>query len=184
MKFGIYCLVTLLLTSVMSFAIESPSYTVKQKDGDFEVRVYPEMVAAATSSGNQNSGFRTLFRFISGNNEGEQKIAMTSPVFMPADAKGNTKEMMFLVPKSVVTAGVPDPKSEAVSIKKIAGGKFAVVRAPGRMDDNLRKEMLNKLNAKIAELGLQTVGGPMYAGYDAPWVAAAKRRNEVLVRLK
>jgi hypothetical protein len=65
--------------------IETPNYKVERKDGDFEVRLYPEQIVAetrVTGSLEQagNKGFRPLFRYISGANRSKAKIAMTAPV--------------------------------------------------------------------------------------------------------
>ena len=66
------------------FAYETANYEVVTKQGAYEVRNYTPMVIASTSMDNAdpNSGgtFRRLFRYISKNNEDEQKIAMTTPV--------------------------------------------------------------------------------------------------------
>lgn len=161
-----------------------PDYVVEKKDSNFEVRQYPEMVAAATGTSDDSSGFGKLFRFISGQNENDQKIAMTSPVFMPATAEGDLQEMMFLVPRKVVEAGVPLPRSEEVAIKTVAAGRFAVIRSAGRMDATMRQSLLSQLRDKIKEHGLTPVGEPMYAGYDPPWTPAPKRRNEVMLRVQ
>ncbi len=163
---------------------ESPAYKVEKKDGSFEIRNYPTIVAAATKTTNQNSGFGKLFQFISGENEGDQKIAMTTPVFMPATADGRTAEMMFVVPKDVVSSGVPKPKAKDVSIKKMSSGRFAVIRTSGRLDNASKKSMLKKLRAEIEKRGLKTAGNPIYAGYDPPWTPGPMRRNEVMLRLR
>ena len=59
----------------------TPEYKVVRTDGKFEIRDYPEMRVATTGmkEGGSNSGFGELFRFITGANEGKEKIAMTSP---------------------------------------------------------------------------------------------------------
>lgn len=180
----VLCFGFLISSGVVSSGIEMPEYVVEKEDGSFELRQYPEMVAAATVSSDDSSGFGRLFRFISGQNHADQKIAMTSPVFMPATADGDLEEMMFLVPRKVVKAGVPQPKSKEVTIKTVPPGRFAVIRSAGRMDSKMRQSLLARLRKKIEEHGLTAVGEPMYAGYDPPWTPAPKRRNEVMLRIK
>ena len=86
---GIGCLVVLaaLAWSVTARAgYESAPYEVIESDGNIEIREYPDLVLASTEAkfdarGNDGS-FMRLFRYISGNNESDQKIEMTTPVFM------------------------------------------------------------------------------------------------------
>ena len=66
---------------------ESAPYTVVKTDGVYEIRDYPTMNIIETkgyASGDKkgNQGFRKLFKFITGQNEKRQNIAMTTPVYM------------------------------------------------------------------------------------------------------
>ena len=73
-------------------AYESAAYSVIQSDAMFEVREYPDLLMATTemrfsTQGNDGS-FSRLFSYISGANENNQKVAMTTPVFMDAESEG------------------------------------------------------------------------------------------------
>ena len=63
---------------------ESAPYKVVRKAGEFEVRDYPGLTIVETpmAAGGSDGGFNRLFRFITGSNTADQKIAMTTPVFM------------------------------------------------------------------------------------------------------
>ena len=66
-------------------AVEEPRFALVLKDGDFELRDYPELVAAeVTVGGSRNeassAGFRLLAGYIFGGNAGSRTIAMTAPV--------------------------------------------------------------------------------------------------------
>ncbi len=62
---------------------ESAPYRVLESDGKFELRDYPALAVVETPMrGDSGSSFQRLFRYISGLNTGDQKIAMTTPVFM------------------------------------------------------------------------------------------------------
>jgi hypothetical protein len=168
--------------------VESPDYTVVSKDGDFEVRRYPDMKGAATSmtaadGDGRNSGFGRLFRYISGDNEGKNKIAMTSPVFVEADGEAREQAMIFVMPKATVAAGVPDPASDTVTVKTLKGGDFAVLRFKGYRSKTAPKEAHTRLREWIAAAGLKAEGEPVFAYYDPPWIPEALRRNEVLLRV-
>ena len=61
-------------------------YRVVSSDGAFEVRDYADLTLVTTAmrfdaQGNDGS-FSRLFRYISGDNRQQQKVAMTTPVFM------------------------------------------------------------------------------------------------------
>ena len=64
---------------------ESAPYKVVRAHGKFELRDSPALTVVetsmATGSPDGNKGFSRLFRFITGGNEAQQKIAMTTPVF-------------------------------------------------------------------------------------------------------
>ncbi len=72
---------------------ESAEYTVVQSDGKFEVREYPDLMLVATKTKidaqGRDGSFMKLFRYISGANQSEQKISMTTPVFMENDKAGD-----------------------------------------------------------------------------------------------
>ena len=81
---------------------ESAPYTVVRTDGKFELRDYPALTVVETpmtaASGDAADGsFLRLFRFITGGNEGKQKIAMTTPVFMSGG--GTNATMAFVLRK-------------------------------------------------------------------------------------
>ena len=78
--------IILLLFATPAWAeIEQPNYAVILEKDRFAIRDYASMVVVETevvSSRREASGdaFRSLFRYISGNNEANLEISMTSPV--------------------------------------------------------------------------------------------------------
>ena len=73
-------------------AYESAEYKVVESDGKFEVREYPDLMLVATTTKMDAQGrdgsFMKLFRYISGANESDKKISMTTPVWNLAMARG------------------------------------------------------------------------------------------------
>ena len=132
----------------------------------------------------RNESFGRLFKYISGKNDGEVKIAMTTPVFMPAAGGDEPGEMQFVLPAKVVESGVPEPNDPGLRLTKRKGGKYAVIRYSGGSDAAARKMRLAELREKMIAEGLMAEGSPLFAGYDPPWTPGPMRRNEVLLRIK
>jgi len=63
---------------------ETVSYTVVATVDDVELRRYPALATVETEADSPNEAFRRLFRYISGENEGDADIEMTAPVELPA----------------------------------------------------------------------------------------------------
>lgn len=169
-------------------AYESAAYDVIQSDGSFEVREYPELIMATTetraaSQGNDGS-FNRLFSYISGANENNQKLAMTTPVFMHAESEDTSGQMGFVVPASVVAEGAPKPSDANVELRSREGGRFAVLRFSGRLDDSTRRDAEQRLRQWMSAQELNPDGDAESAGYDPPWTPGPFRRNEVLVRIQ
>lgn len=171
-------------------AYESAEYTVVESDGNFEIREYPDLMLASTSMRAESQGndgsFMRLFRYISGANSQNQKIAMTTPVFMESTASETPRQgtMGFVIPKKVAAQQVPKPNDDDVEIQKRNGGRFAVIRFAGRMNSASLEQAEKQLRAWIERRGLTVVGAAESAGYDPPWTPGPLRRNEVLLRLK
>ena len=78
-----------MLLGVPAMAAEEPAYTSSLKEGDFEVRSYPALIAAQVSvTGTRdeasNAGFKLLAGYIFGGNTRKQSIATRVFVFRPA----------------------------------------------------------------------------------------------------
>ncbi|QDV41174.1 SOUL heme-binding protein [Stieleria neptunia] len=166
---------------------ESAEYEVIESDGNIEIREYPDLMLAATDSKMDAQGrdgsFMRLFRYISGANEDGQKIPMTTPVFMEGDVGESDVSMGFVMPKEVAAEGVPEPKGDGVKIRKREGGRFAVIRFPGRLDSRVAEEQEAKLREWMKSRGLEGETKAEAAGYDPPFTPGPLRRNEILIRL-
>lgn len=169
-------------------AYESASYDVIQSDGPFEVREYDKLIMATTKTqldaqGNDGS-FNRLFSYISGANSENQKVAMTTPVFMNAGSEDDRGQMGFVVPSSVVEAGAPEPSDDNVELQSREGGRFAVIRFSGRLNKSTRRDAEQRLTSWMSEQELRPDGDAEFAGYDPPWTPGPFRRNEVLIRIQ
>ncbi len=174
-------------------AYESAEYKVVTSDGKFEVREYPDLMLVATTTKldaqGRDGSFMKLFRYISGANQSDKKISMTTPVFMENDKADSAVQMGFVMPKDIALEGVPAPTGEGVDVRKRAGGRFAVLRFSGQLNTKSAKESEAKLRTWMATKGLLPddsvrSSGVETAGYDPPFTPGPLRRNEVLIRLK
>ena len=184
--------ITILMSlAVCSCAIEKPPYEVLAKEGSFELRKYPaiKIVSAPMANmDNRDVSFRKLFRYISGENAAKQKISMTAPVFMN-EASEKTPEqnpgvMSFMIPAKVVEQGVPAPGEQALEIKEIGQGTFAVFRFKGWDQAAPRQAASLALQNVVKQRKLKPIGEPFFAFYDPPWTPELLRRNEVWQRVE
>ncbi|WP_153558082.1 SOUL family heme-binding protein [Roseimaritima sediminicola] len=167
---------------------ESAGYKVIESDGAIEIREYPDLMLAATDSKSdatdRDGSFMRLFQYISGANEAEQKIAMTTPVFMEGELGQSSGSMGFVMPAEVAAQGPPDPNNDQVKLRKRKGGRFAVIRFSGRLDAELAKKQEAKLRQWMKSRELQAEPSAEAAGYDPPFTPPQQRRNEILIRVK
>lgn len=153
---------------------ETARYDVLRSEKAFAIRKYPQLKLATTSNNADNGSFMRLFRYIEGANEKQEKMAMTTPVFMEAG------EMHFVVPEKNRDA-VPKPTSEKVEVKEMPARTVAVYQFNGRRSDLLEKKALATLLEWMQENKLGAIGQPFFAYYDPPWTLGPFRRNEVLI---
>lgn len=187
-------IVSLLTAGVFGFnfltaaGYETAEYKVIESDGRFEIREYPDLMLAATTTKldaqGRDGSFMKLFGYISGANESGEKIEMTTPVFMGQQEGKSGVEMGFVMPKEVATKGVPKPTGEQVEIKKRTGGRFAVIRFSGQLNSKTSQSAEAKLRAWMKTKGLEADESSIEsAGYDPPFTPSFLRRNEILIRI-
>lgn len=169
-------------------AYESAKYRVIEADQAFEIREYPQLKLVSTpmsfgSQGNDGS-FMRLFQFISGANAKQQKVSMTTPVFMNPEREDSTGQMAFVIPSQVANEGVPEPSNKNVEIREREPGFFAVSRFAGKISEQSIREQESRLRQWLAAKGHDVDGELEVAGYDPPWMPGPLRRNEVLVRIQ
>ena len=185
--------IVLLLISAIFFGCkltragyESPDYKRISKDGPFELRDYPSMIVATTPMDSADpeagSSFMRLFRYISGENEAEQKIAMTSPVLISQNM--TNRQMSFIMSKKVADQGAPPAKEKDVRIENKEGGRFAVYRFSGSWKAEKSEAAKKKLAAWMAQRNMKPIGDMQLANYDPPFTPPFLRRNEVMARVE
>jgi hypothetical protein len=192
----IYISLAIVVTAIFFFVwkvtvrsqYESADYTVLESKGVFQIREYPYLMMVTTNMNIESQGddgsFRRLFRYISGENETGQKLAMTTPVLMQPDKDVLGDRMGFIIPKRTVKERVPKPSNNQVQIRERRGGRFAVIRFNGRLTNDKFTAAETRLRSWMLS---QDLLGEVYvesAGYDPPWTPGLLRRNEILIRLR
>lgn len=192
----------LVLVPALSRAVEEAEYQVLQQDGAIELREYAPSIVAETvvDAGFEDAGnraFRTLFRYIDGENVAQQEIAMTAPVSQsPAGRKIEMTSpvgqrpssggwaVSFMMPSAFTMDTIPRPSDPAVQLRAIPDYRAAVIRYSGFWSEERYREHLQELRAWIAAQGLEATGEPVWARYDPPFKPWFMRRNEILVPVR
>ncbi len=168
---------------------ETIPYEITGKAGEIEFRKYPSVVLATVDSDGNDSGFNLLFAFITGSNNTQHKISMTSPVItsrkiaMTAPVVSDAKSMSFAMPSGQSRDDIPDPLDNRVRITTLPAREVAVIRFKGyaRQDEVESAEEL--LMDGLSKASVETVGGPFLMRYNPPWTPGFLRRNEVAVEI-
>jgi len=190
--------------SELAMATEKVPYTVERTlESGVEIRRYGATVIAETviDAGTYgdagNEGFRRLAGYIFGGNQGEQKIAMTAPVAMAADAGQKIAmtapvvaerdpggwRIAFFMPSEFTLETLPKPLDPRVTLRVVPGRQVAALRFAGRGTGEQFAEHTIELTQALAGAGIATVGAAWTARYNAPWVLPLLRRNEAMIEV-
>ena len=159
-------------------AYEESKYDVVKSNEIYEIRKYSDRLAVQTISTMQNNSFRKLFNYISGNNETNEEIKMTTPVTQ-IKKKGNMT-MQFYLPSNFNKDNVPNPTSSDVEIINIEGGYYAVIKYSGRASDKNFIKHKEILENELKKNNISIVSPAIKATYDGPFTLPMLRRNEAM----
>ena len=177
----IFCTLFILPYSVV-MANEEAKYEIIDENEVYQIRKYNDRLAVETSRAGIDSNFRKLFNYISGRNNTQEKIAMTTPVTQ-VEKNGNMT-MQFYLPSKFNSRNVPNPNREDVRIVNIEGGYYAVLRYSGRASDRnflKHKEILEK---ELKNNNVLIISPPIRATYDSPFTLPMNRRNEAMFKVE
>lgn len=168
--------------------VETPAYETLASEGDIELRRYPALVMARAPMGEGSStAFRTLFDYITGENDGGNEIAMTAPVLMgreiamTAPVLMDGESMAFIAPRRFSAEDMPRPTDPSVEIVETPERVFAAITFSGFLTDGSVDEEEEALRAWLEASRWRAVGPALRAGYNPPWTLPFLRRNEVLI---
>ena len=192
--------VILMLAGGVSMAYEEPRYSVVPADAGIEYRQYEPYLVSETVIENRgdykragDEGFKRLFRYITGANEVQADITMTTPVAQsestkidmtaPVQQSGarDSWTVSFMLPAEYTLETAPVPTDPRVYVRAVPGRLMAVQRFAGRWTDKNFARREASLRQALAERGVEPVGDFERAVYNAPFSLPFFRRNEVMV---
>lgn len=181
--------------------VPEPAHKVVSRNAGYEVREYAGYLAAETTVSGPwkdalNEGFRRLFSYISGNNEGQTSLAMTAPVLSGQPEKiamtapvlqepgtGDRQVVSFIAPAGYTMETIPVPKDSRVRILQVPPFTAAVLRYGGWTDPETIERKSEELRSLLARDGRTPVPPFLSAQYNPPWTIPPFRRNEIIVRI-
>jgi hypothetical protein len=177
----------LLILPKFALSYEVAAYEVKKSFSDkVEIRSYNKILLAQVflEKKSRNSAFRSLFKYISGANNQQQKIAMTSPVLV-TKSNNVARVFSFIMPSKFVMQDIPQPLNKEIRFKFLQNSKFVAIRFSGRSTDKNFNKYQKILTKIISESNLKVnLQEPIYAYYNAPWTLFFLKRNEILFKLQ
>ena len=157
---------------------EIQQYKVINTIDNVELRYYPPSIKAKVTSKNN---FSKLFKYISGNNSDNTKIAMTAPVYMTN--KGSLNTMEFVLPVKYLEKNIILPKDNSIEVYKSKEGVFASITYGGYSNSNKVSENYRLLVNKLNEKNIPIISNrPIVLSYNSPY-KVFNRRNEVLLEV-
>ena len=191
--------VNVLVVTGAAKAVEEAECKASKKDGDFEIREYSpsivaEMLVKSDFEGASNKAFRTLFKYIDGENKTRDKIAMTAPVSQEPDSQKIAMTapvsqeaadegwlVSFMMPSTFTMETIPEPTNQDVRIRQIPGYRAAAIRYSGTWSEKNYNKHHDQLIDWLEVQGLRVAGPSVWARYNAPFTPWFMRRNEVLI---
>jgi len=194
-------LITMLLMLMTEnvLAVEEAKYTVIVQQGKLEIREYaPSIVAEVIVNDDfedaSGAAFRKLFNYISGDNNGRDKIAMTAPVTQKPEPEkiamtspvgqrksGESWAVSFMMPASYSMETIPQPDDPSVTLREVPEYRAAAIRYSGTWSEKSYKKRLVLLQDWMESENLEAAGEPVWARYNSPFTPWFMRRNEILI---
>ena len=164
---------------VMSQKYETQEYEVVDEMDKIEIRYYPSAPMIKVSSNqSRNNNFGKLFRYIAGNNNDEEKIAMTTPVYM----SDQNKTMEFVLPKKFLSKDLPVPNDDDIEVYISKPKYFAAIKYSGYSNSKKEQNHSEELIEIIQNNQLKMLSEYFVLSYDAP-TKFYNRRNEILIQV-
>lgn len=183
---------------------EEPKFTVIDAVDDVEIRRYEEaLLAQVTVPGEHdqalNTAFTILAGYIYGQNQSDERLSMTSPVFQQQEdgermsmtvpvlqsKSGNGWTVSFFLSNDMRVEDAPVPNDASIALVVEPETVLAALRYTGNNDVDARnaaKEQL--LSALSRQQRWRVVQDVVWAQYDQPFAIPFLKRNEAHVAVE
>ncbi len=186
--------------------VESPTYTVEQRENNYEIRIYaPYILAQVDVESNFDdalrTGFEILAHYIFGGNRRKETISMTAPVSeeIPMMAPVTSEKIAMTAPVTEEQAGervyrisfampskftletLPEPLDKRITFKVVPSRRTAAIRFAGRVHEELALRKTEELKEWLSERGVVPQSNFVVALYNPPFIPGMFRRNEIIV---
>ena len=188
----IIALFTIIYTNI-SMALEEPKYQILKSNKNYEIRKYKDRLAVEVTYSNEDSGFRYLFNYISGENTTAEKVSMTVPVTqsvkidmtaLVTQSKKNGKMVMqFFLPSKYTLNTAPKPTNSRVSLVVLEGDIYAVIKYSGRVTNKNFQKHYQQLKETLIKDNIIFIEPPIRATFNGPFTLPVFRRNEVMIKI-
>ena len=191
-----YCLIILLfnifsIKQTMSY--EEPKYKTIKTTDVYEIREYDDRLAVEIEYSNEDSGFRYLFNYISGENKSSEKVKMTVPVTQSVkinmttpvtqSSQGGKMKMQFYLPSKFTIKNAPQPTNERVNLIIIKGGVYAVISYSGRLTNRNYSKHYKQITNQLNKDNIEFIEPAIRATYNGPFTLPIFRRNEIMIKI-
>ena len=194
LKFALIILFFTIINTEITMALEEPKYEIIKSNKDYEIRKYNNRLAIQTEYSYENSGFRYLFNYISGENNMSEKVSMTVPVTQSVKIdmtspvtqfnKNGKMVMQFYLPSKFTLENAPKPTNSRVNLVTMEGGHFAVLKYSGSSSDKNYLKKLNKLKDFLTKDKIEMLDSGTKATFNGPFTLPILRRNEAMIEIK
>ena len=182
-----------IIYSTITMALEEPKYQILKSNKNYEIRKYKDRLAVEVTYSNEDSGFRYLFNYISGENTTSEKVSMTVPVTqsvkidMTAPVTQSTKNgemvMHFFLPTKFTLETAPKPTNNRVSLVVLEGGIYAVIKYSGRVTNKNFQKQYKILKDSLVRDNIDFIEPAIRATFNGPFTLPILRRNEVMMKI-
>ena len=191
-----YCLIILLfnifsIKQTMSY--EEPKYKTIKTSDVYEIREYDDRLAVEIEYSNEDSGFRYLFNYISGENKSSEKVKMTVPVTQSVkinmttpvtqSSQGGKMKMQFYLPSKFTIKNAPQPTNERVNLIIMKGGVYAVISYSGRLTNRNYSKHYKQITNQLNKDNIEFIEPAIRATYNGPFTLPIFRRNEIMIKI-
>ena len=183
----------ILIYTNIAMALEELKFQILKSNNNYEIREYSDRLAVEVTYSNQDSGFRYLFNYISGENTTSEKVSMTVPVTqsvkidMTAPVTQSKKDgklvMQFYLPSKFTLNNAPKPTNNRVSLVVLEGGIYAVIQYSGRVTDKNFQKHYKELKEYLTKDNINFFEPAIRATFNGPFTLPILRRNEVMVKI-